>query len=205
MFRGVLLTLMTSAFLAVVANDVTSFNPKLNPDADHVCRRQIWDVSPQLIGTREPYVTITDGNCGIPAFCPPIITTTYIRVYRTVQRPQLKMETFCCEGYKQVDDHCEPICYPRCNEPDTCKSTQTCCSDTDPPSDQCANININTTCYHGGTWNVGHKACHCTEGYNYVGIRCENECEIGKYGGGCLQTCACQEGSDCLHTNGMCR
>ncbi|XP_078666293.1 uncharacterized protein LOC144908516 [Branchiostoma floridae x Branchiostoma belcheri] len=204
MFRGVLLTLMTSAFLAVVADDVTSFNPKLNPDADHVCRRQIWDVSPQLIGTREPYVTITDGNCGIPAFCPPIITTTYIRVYRTVQRPQLKMETFCCEGYKQVDDHCEPICYPRCTEPDTCKSTQTCCSDTDPPSDQCANININTTCYHGGTWNVGHKACHCTEGYNYVGIRCENECEIGKYGGGCLQTCACQEGSDCLHTNGMC-
>ncbi|XP_035670934.1 multiple epidermal growth factor-like domains protein 11 [Branchiostoma floridae] len=201
MSRGVLLTLMTSAFLAVVAADVT--NPRLDPDADHVCHRKVRSFSRQLIGKQEPYVTISDGNCGIPAFCPPIISTTYIRVYRMVTVPELKTELFCCEGYKQVDDHCEPICYPaRCNEPDTCKAPQTCCSDTDPPSDQCAAININTTCYHDGTWSVGYRSCHCTPGYQ--GSRCEKECILGTYGGGCHMTCPCQENSDCLHTNGMC-
>ncbi|KAL9876451.1 protein draper isoform X2 [Glossina fuscipes] len=118
-------------------------------------------------------------------------------------------ERVCCNGYHQVDDNCEPTCYPSCSTNSTCFKPNLCrctvgyygnddhsllikcspyCEELCPPNSKCTAPNM----------------CTCLEGYRKSptgGEDCEpicnHRCDVNAY---CEkpEVCACKKGYEMI-------
>uniref|UniRef100_A0A1A9WU35 EGF-like domain-containing protein n=1 Tax=Glossina brevipalpis TaxID=37001 RepID=A0A1A9WU35_9MUSC len=113
-------------------------------------------------------------------------------------------ERVCCSGYYQVDDECEPTCYPNCSLNSTCFKPNLCrcttgyyghddhplamkcnpyCEEPCPPNSKCAEPN-KCTCVEGYREQVAEGQCEpiCSQGCD-INAYCEKPescaCKIG--------------------------
>ncbi|KAK9746472.1 Laminin EGF domain [Popillia japonica] len=88
----------------------------------------------------------------------------------------------CCNGYREIDDYCEPQCDIPCGEHGKCIEPNVCVCDNNYTGSNCDTV-------------------LCPPGY--TGTDCENGCTENTFGRNCEEECTCQNGR-CDPISGRC-